>query len=46
LMEMQKQFLNPVVADGMVRKVDLHERHLNLGVVDEVVPNVNKMCER
>jgi hypothetical protein len=45
-MEMRKQFLNPVVVDGMVRKVDSHERHLNLRVVDKVVQNVNKMCER
>jgi hypothetical protein len=43
---MRKQFLNPEVVDGMVRKVDSRERHLNLGVVDEVVQNLNKMCER
>ena len=44
-MEMRKQFLNPVVVDGIVRKVDSREGHLNLGVVDEVVQNVNKMCK-
>jgi len=45
-MKMRKQFLNPVVIEGIVQKVDSRERHLNLGGVDEVVQNVNKMCER
>jgi hypothetical protein len=44
-MKMRKQFLNPVVVDGIVRKVDSREQYLNLGGVDEV-QNVNKMCER
>jgi hypothetical protein len=41
-----KTVSNPVVVDGIVRKVDSRERYLNLRVVDEVVQNLNKMCER
>ncbi len=41
-----KTVSNPVVVDGIVRKVDSHERYLNLRVVDEVVQNLNKMSER
>jgi hypothetical protein len=45
-MEMRKQFLNPVVVDGMVRKIDSRDRHLNLGAVDEVVQNVTELCTK